>query len=65
VAVRRGARNVSRTDHRRGAEPLLDHERLAEPLLQTVRERARDRIGVAAGGIGHDDGDRTGGIGLR
>ena len=65
VAVGRGARHVGRADHGGGAEPLLDHERLPQLLLEPVRQRARDRVGVAAGGIGQDDGDGSVGIGLR
>ena len=34
-------------------------------VLQSLRERARDDIGRAAGAVGHDDLDGAGGVGRR
>jgi hypothetical protein len=47
------------------ASHILDDDRLAEKRLHPLGEIARDDVGRASRGIGHDDGDRPRRIGLR
>jgi len=62
VAVGRRLGDRVRPDHRAGAGPVLDHDRLAETLRQPRRQRARQHIEPAAGGVGNHQRDRPAGI---
>ena len=65
VAIGRGAGDGERPGHPAAAWPILDHEWFAEPLLEPLSQQPRQEFGASAGRKGHDEGDRTGGIGLR
>ncbi|MPN34418.1 hypothetical protein SDC9_181911 [bioreactor metagenome] len=48
-----------------GTGPVVHHHGLAQSLAQLLGIQARHGIGIAAGRIGHDDGDGLARIGLR
>ena len=65
VAVRRRARGFRGPDRAAGAGLVLDEDRLPERLGEHRRHDARDEVGGAAGGVGHDHAHRLRRKGLR
>ena len=61
VAVGRGLARDRRAHRATGAAAVVDDHLLAETARQHGGERARERIGAAAAGEGHDEGHRPGG----
>jgi len=61
VAVGRGLGGGVDADHRARAGLVVDDHRLAQRLRQLRADEARDEVGGAAGGEGHDHADRPGG----
>ena len=59
VAVGRRARDAADADAAAGAGDVLDDDGLAERGLHPLGHDAGQRVGRPAGGVGHDDGDRT------
>jgi hypothetical protein len=64
VAVRRRFRRGLGADDGRSARLVVDDEGLIEGGLELVGDEARDDVGGAAGGEGHDDPHRPVGIAL-
>jgi len=65
VAIGRRLRDPGVADHPARAGPVVDQHRLAGALRKLLGIGARDGVGVAAGRIGDDDGDRLRRPGLR
>ncbi|MNV36067.1 hypothetical protein D3C71_1275310 [compost metagenome] len=63
VPVGRGARGFRGGDGGVAAGLVLDHDRLAQPPRQPLADAARQKIGPAAGRIGHDPAHGLGRIG--
>jgi hypothetical protein len=57
VAVGRGIGDGLRADNATGAGAVVDDDRLAQRRFDVTRGQPRDEVGVAAGGIRHDEGD--------
>ena len=58
VAVGVGFVHQLGADDRAGAAAVLDHDGLSDGLADAFGNDARDRVGAAAGGVGHDQPDR-------
>ena len=66
LAVGLGLGDGARADGAGAARDVLDHDLLAERAGDVGGDDARDHVGRAAGRIGHDHLDRSGGLpGLR
>jgi len=65
ITIGRCARDASERDAAARAADVFDHDRLSERDAHGFGQRARNRIEQATRGIGYDDRDRTGRIGLR
>ncbi len=64
VAIGLGGRHRIGADRAAGAAAVLDDEAAAGQGRELLEEDAADRVGAAAGRIGHDDAHRAGGPGL-
>ena len=62
VAVGLGFVDEIGADDRTGTAAVLDHDRLPDRLADPFGNDARDRVGAAAGGVGHDQPNRVRGI---
>ncbi|MNN24018.1 hypothetical protein D3C81_1374320 [compost metagenome] len=62
VAIRVGARDIGAADGAGGAGAVFHHHRLLQPRAELVGHQAGEHVHVAAGGVGHHDGDRLVGV---
>ena len=58
MTVGHSAGNRLAGDRAIGADPVLHDERLLEGIGEMLRGDARHAVGIAAGGVGHEDADR-------
>ena len=64
VTVGRGLGDDVGADIAARAGPVVDHHLLREAHGESLRDRARDDVGAAARGKGHDEADRLRGVGI-
>jgi len=64
VAIGRCLGNETAAYGAAGARAVVHEHGLADAGRQLLAQQSRQRVGIAACGVGHDDGDRLVGVGL-